>query len=593
MKVKRILSLVVTFLMIATMAAIPTYAADYNFSLETNAVDGIIPTEGTLVVSLIYDAPATTGFSLDFTFDETALTYVSSEFGEAADASIKNIIVDDVATGKIVFIASGANSAPGAGESKVWATVTFTTAAEESDEELGLALTEGEVVYSAGMDAVDNANVAITGTSVRIRPVHVAPTFNVAITGDAIVGQELGVSITDFEDNYDLTPAYTYQWKADGENIVGETDETYTIIPEDEGAAISVAVTATVEADVAPTATVTSEPTAAVVFDETAEAEVALLVDAIPARDLKVNTTLVATAYYEFTPSVNGGEDASIITWTISGGDLEEAVVETENEITLDKEWAGCAVELSVEAKGSNDTASAEAVVVNSGEEVIKKSAGTSNPIGGAPLAGTTPSVEPTTEPTVEPTDEPTDEPTVEPKPAAKLIAIPAETLAWAGEAINALVEAGVINGVSDVEFAPEVTTTKAHFITMVARAIGLVEIEEGVEDWSASAIAAMSEAGYLDFLGDFDKDSTIAREEMATLLYTIALAKEVAFDVTGVEAFGDADEAADFAKDAIPALQSVNILNGMGDGTYAPKAETTRAQAAKVTYLFSQLIAD
>ena len=41
----------------------------------------------------------------------------------------------------------------------------------------------------------------------------------------------------------------------------------------------------------------------------------------------------------------------------------------------------------------------------------------------------------------------------------------------------------------------------------------------------------------------------------------------------------------ADYAKTAVSALASANIISGMGDNTFAPNENLTRAQAAKLLY--------
>ena len=48
---------------------------------------------------------------------------------------------------------------------------------------------------------------------------------------------------------------------------------------------------------------------------------------------------------------------------------------------------------------------------------------------------------------------------------------------------------------------------------------------------------------------------------------------------------FGDADSISTYAKDAVGALSGAGIINGMGDGNFAPGAFATRAQAAKIIY--------
>jgi len=48
---------------------------------------------------------------------------------------------------------------------------------------------------------------------------------------------------------------------------------------------------------------------------------------------------------------------------------------------------------------------------------------------------------------------------------------------------------------------------------------------------------------------------------------------------------FTDANDIQAWATDAVTAMQKAGIINGMGDGTFAPNANATRAQAAKIIY--------
>ena len=70
-----------------------------------------------------------------------------------------------------------------------------------------------------------------------------------AITGEARVGETLEASTDDIEDTDGLTGAtFAYQWLADGTDIAGATEATYTLAESDEGAAITVRVTFTDDA---------------------------------------------------------------------------------------------------------------------------------------------------------------------------------------------------------------------------------------------------------------------------------------------------------------------------------------------------------
>ena len=55
-----------------------------------------------------------------------------------------------------------------------------------------------------------------------------------------------------------------------------------------------------------------------------------------------------------------------------------------------------------------------------------------------------------------------------------------------------------------------------------------------------------------------------------------------------GIEAFTDKNDIADWAKSSVDVASSVGLISGMGDGSFAPFANATRAQAAS---LLSRLV--
>ena len=62
-----------------------------------------------------------------------------------------------------------------------------------------------------------------------------------------------------------------------------------------------------------------------------------------------------------------------------------------------------------------------------------------------------------------------------------------------------------------------------------------------------------------------------------------LAVRDKISF--TDSSAFSDASEISEYAKDAVSKLAAKKIINGMGNGTFSPKATLTRAQAAVLIY--------
>lgn len=79
-----------------------------------------------------------------------------------------------------------------------------------------------------------------------------------------------------------------------------------------------------------------------------------------------------------------------------------------------------------------------------------------------------------------------------------------------------------------------------------------------------------------------------VTRQDMAVMImraveYTGKTVEEVNAAVT----FDDAADIASYAADAVASLQKGGIINGMTETTFAPQANATRAQAAKMLYNF------
>ena len=74
-----------------------------------------------------------------------------------------------------------------------------------------------------------------------------------------------------------------------------------------------------------------------------------------------------------------------------------------------------------------------------------------------------------------------------------------------------------------------------------------------------------------------------ITREDMAVILCR-AMEKKTELKA-GTTKFSDNDEIAPYALPCVQKLTKAGIIGGMGDGSFAPKNNATRAQAAAMLY--------
>lgn len=144
---------------------------------------------------------------------------------------------------------------------------------------------------------------------------------------------------------------------------------------------------------------------------------------------------------------------------------------------------------------------------------------------------------------------------------------------AWYYETVKAAYEAGLMNGVTDTEFAPNATLTRAMIWTILARASG-VETEGGAT-WYAKAQEWVVANGVSD--GE-DPMGNVTREQLVTMLWRLN-GSEV---MTGyIGNYIDTGDISEWANQAMLWAVQNGIIEGDENMALAPKADTTRAQAA------------
>lgn len=91
---------------------------------------------------------------------------------------------------------------------------------------------------------------------------------------------------------------------------------------------------------------------------------------------------------------------------------------------------------------------------------------------------------------------------------------------------------------------------------------------------------------------GSISANSNITREEMALLLYNYANKYGITLPKTNsAQSFTDSSSISSAASAAVTALQQAGVINGMGNGIFAPKNTATRAQVAKIFMEFMNVI--
>ncbi len=166
----------------------------------------------------------------------------------------------------------------------------------------------------------------------------------------------------------------------------------------------------------------------------------------------------------------------------------------------------------------------------------------------------------------------------------------------WFHDYIITAAAAGLVNGFPDGTFRPDENVTREQYITMLYRLFDTDEDKEGAEltFTDAGTIGYGKEAvswgvangvinGYTD--NTFRPNAKITRAEMAAMTYRAlcsVIGKEAA-DSHNVDAGFKDVVSGSYYETPVNVLAHMGIINGMGEGVYAPDGTATRAQAAKI----------
>ena len=169
----------------------------------------------------------------------------------------------------------------------------------------------------------------------------------------------------------------------------------------------------------------------------------------------------------------------------------------------------------------------------------------------------------------------------------------------WAREPICKLAEMGVLRGKEYRLFYPNDNITREEFVKMLTVAYKL-NIENktakftdvNADDWFMPYVAAALKNGIVNGVSDdmFGTGQNITRQDLAVMAYNAALKNGVEFNTEGVQKFSDDDKISDYAKTAVYALKSQDIVNGIDSKNFAPQDTATRAEAAKILYALISL---
>lgn len=169
----------------------------------------------------------------------------------------------------------------------------------------------------------------------------------------------------------------------------------------------------------------------------------------------------------------------------------------------------------------------------------------------------------------------------------------------WATDSIMTLYKKGVISPAADNKFRPGDMVTREEFVKMIVCAfLGNADYashrfaDEADGAWYSLYLSKAYHAGialgYPD--GRFGVGENITREDMVTICSRTLESLGKNINTSADSGFSDASSISDYAYGYVNAMAKLGVVNGVGDGTFAPKKNATRAEAAKVIAKLSEL---
>ena len=165
---------------------------------------------------------------------------------------------------------------------------------------------------------------------------------------------------------------------------------------------------------------------------------------------------------------------------------------------------------------------------------------------------------------------------------------------AWYKDAVQYAYDNGLMTGVSDTEFAPEATTTRAMIVSILARlenvtsaeSAGFADVDDN--DWYATAVNWAASVSVVNGFEDntFRPNDAITREQLAAILMNYA-----AYKGENVSARADlsvySDQPSAWATETMQWAVAEGLISGVTADQLQPQASATRAQVAAILQRF------
>jgi len=174
----------------------------------------------------------------------------------------------------------------------------------------------------------------------------------------------------------------------------------------------------------------------------------------------------------------------------------------------------------------------------------------------------------------------------------------------WGKEAIDYVVDRGLLSGTSKTTFAPDTAMTRGMLVTALGRLAG-VDVKSYTTNSFTDVKADSAFRPYIEWaykngvvqgIGNkqFAPDQAITREEIAVIFANYAKATGYKLPVTReATTYADASSIGSIYKTAVTAMQQAGIMMGGTGNKFNPKASATRAEVSAMLHRYIKLTID
>lgn len=158
----------------------------------------------------------------------------------------------------------------------------------------------------------------------------------------------------------------------------------------------------------------------------------------------------------------------------------------------------------------------------------------------------------------------------------------------WAENAISELHKKGIINGKAEGKFCPGDKISREEVVKMICDAFGFKAnnntsvFKDAKGKWFEGYVNAAYEKNIVSGIDaeTFGAGLAITREDIIVIL-----ARAVGENNEGELNYNDSEQVSDYATNAVFSLSQKGVISGYPDGSFRPKNNMTRAEAAVVIY--------